>query len=121
MSSGEELTGDLTPPMTNGEIVFAEPWQGRVFGMAKAMADADLFTWDEFRAHLIAAIECWERGARGAHGTQGTDEYSYYERFQVALECLLIDRNFIDDESLRARTQTYLARPPGLDHGHSHE
>lgn len=118
MSSGEELTGDLTPPMTNGEIVFAEPWQGRVFGMAKAMADADLFTWDEFRAHLIAAIDDWEQGALGAHSA---DEYSYYERFQVALECLLIDRDFIDDESLRARTQSYLARPPGHDHGHSHE
>jgi nitrile hydratase len=86
--------------------------------MAKAMADADLFTWDEFRVYLIAAIECWEHSA---HGAQGADEYSYYERFQVALECLLIDRDFIDDESLRARTQSYLAQPPGHDHGHSHE
>ena len=112
MNRWQELTGDLAPPMANGEIVFDEPWQGRVFGMAKAMADSGSFTWDEFRTHLVFVIKSWEQ--------VNTGEYHYYEHFQAAFERLLVDRDLIDEDALQERTRDYLARPPGHDHGHDH-
>ena len=33
-SDGPEFTEATAPPMQNGEVVFDEPWQSRVFGMA---------------------------------------------------------------------------------------
>ena len=45
------------PPRANGELVFAAPWESRVFGLAAALRERGLFSWDEFRAELIAAID----------------------------------------------------------------
>ena len=53
---GVELDGPAAPPRRNGEIVFAAPWQSRIFGLTMALHAAGTFTWDEFRARLIAAI-----------------------------------------------------------------
>ena len=33
------MTGPAAMPRRNGELVFAEPWQGRVFGMAVALSE----------------------------------------------------------------------------------
>jgi nitrile hydratase accessory protein len=54
--------------------------------MAVALCERGMFTWDEFRAHLIAEIERWER-----QNTSGA-EYQYYERWVAALGNLLLDR-----------------------------
>ena len=61
----EDLDGTLSPPMVNGEVVFETPWQGRVFGMAKSLADAGLYSWDEFRACLIDEVARWDRESEG--------------------------------------------------------
>ena len=45
--------------MANGEVVFDAPWQSRVFGMARALCEQGLFTWDEFREQLILQIETY--------------------------------------------------------------
>ena len=113
----DELSGELAPPMANGEVVFDEPWQGRTFGMARAMAEAGFFTWDEFRAHLIAAIARWEN----ANPAAGAAVYQYYVHFQVALEELLAQKGLIGCASLHDRTETLRARPVGHDHGHAHD
>ena len=34
------LDGRIAPPTANGEVVFEAPWQGRVFGMARLLAEA---------------------------------------------------------------------------------
>ena len=48
--------------MSNGELAFDEPWQGRVFGIANALCAAGIFEWSEFQARLIEAIgECLGR------------------------------------------------------------
>ena len=43
------LSPALAPPMANGELLFEAPWQARVFGMARALSEQGLYTWDEFR------------------------------------------------------------------------
>jgi len=109
----EVLSGPLAPPMVNGEAVFEAPWQGRIFGMAHALADAGLFTWDEFRVLLIEEIGAWDRAAEG--------EYAYYAHFQRALERMLAGRGAVPAVELDERSATLARRPAGHDHGHHHD
>ena len=108
MSAGDELTGALAPPMANGEVLFEAPWQGRVFGMARALAEAGVYDWDEFRARLIEEIAAWDRQPDG--------EYRYYDHFLRALERLLLDKGLIGAEGLGDRVSAFAARPHGHDH-----
>ena len=108
----EELSGVLAPPMHNGEAVFEMPWQGRIFGMAHALADAGLISWDEFRERLIEEIAGWDRTCTG--------DYAYYDHFQRALERLLTNRGIVSGSDLARRSAVFGARPHGHDHDHHH-
>jgi cobaltochelatase CobN len=110
MSDGriESLSDDLAVPRKNGELVFAAPWEGRVFGMAVALSDGQVYAWDDFRARLVA-----ELAAAEAHG----DESGYYERWLASFERLLLDTGVLTAGELDARTAEHAA---GLwdEHGH---
>lgn len=108
----EELAGSLAPPMSNGEVVFEAPWQGRVFGMARALADAGLYDWEEFRTRLIEALGAWDRRPEG--------EFEYYDHFLRALERLLEDKGLVSGPGVAERLALLSARPHGHDH-HSHD
>ena len=114
-NTGGELTGTLAPPMANGEVLFDAPWQGRVFGMARALADAGLYSWDEFRDALIAAIGEWDRSA-AASAESAEAEYEYYDHFQIALERLLASKGVVTQNIIDAETERLAARPHGHDH-----
>jgi nitrile hydratase accessory protein len=103
-----DLTGPLAPPMANGEVVFEAPWQGRVFGMARALAAAGLYEWDEFRDCLIREIARWER--------EGEGEYAYYDHFLRAFEFLLAAKGLVVPGVLRDRCAELRSRPHGHDH-----
>lgn len=81
-------------PRRNGELVFEAPWEGRAFGMAVALSDRQLYSWDEFRDHLIAEIRAAE--ARG-------EASSYYERWLAAFERLLLERGILSAEEIERR------------------
>jgi hypothetical protein len=68
---------ELDQPRSNGELVFAAPWESRVFGMVSAYLDRTGQPWEAFRQRLIAAI------------ADGRDGESYYESFTAAFESLL--------------------------------
>ena len=67
MPEQDDLTGVLSPPRANGQLVFAAPWERRAFGVTLAACRAGAFTWDAFRDRLIARIAedpdrpFWER------------------------------------------------------------
>lgn len=113
-SSLDELLLDagLEPPMANGEIAFDAPWQGRVFGMARALAEQGHYTWDEFRVHLIARIGEWDRSAASESG----EEYFYYDHFLAALQALLAEKNMVTPGQVDNRFSELAARPHGHDH-----
>jgi nitrile hydratase accessory protein len=90
-------------PRRNGEPVFDEPWESRVFGMAVGLCERGRFAWEEFRARLLAEITAAE--ARGEAST-------YYERFLRALQGLLIAKGICSAQEV----ESYLAR--GVDPGH---
>ena len=70
-------------PRLNGEPVFNEPWESRVFGMAVGLCERGHYPWSEFQAGLIAEI-----AAADAHHEQST----YYERFLRVLQRLVVEK-----------------------------
>ena len=82
-----DMTGQAALPRKNGELVFEEPWQGRIFGMTVAMSHDALFEWREFQARLIAEIARAEREGEAS---------TYYERWLRAFERLIADRGLLD-------------------------
>jgi nitrile hydratase accessory protein len=83
------LAGGVALPRDNGELVFEEPWQGRVLGMGVAVLDHTGASWAEFRRHLAIAIR---------HRPQHPDESAataYYAAWLDALEALLAERDLL--------------------------
>lgn len=111
-----DIKGAAAPPRDNGELVFAEPWEGRAFGMAVSLAEAGAFTWDAFRDRLVARIGRWE----SAHGVDDPS-FRYYDCWLGVLEDLLIASGEIANGELAARSVALAERPAGHDHdGHPH-
>jgi len=106
-----DLPDHLAPPLSNGELVFEAPWQGRVFGMARSLCVAGLYSWDEFRERLISAIEQWE----SAHSNE-PEVYAYYDLFLLAFEKLLADKKLLAGDTLSREVARLHARPHDHDH-----
>ena len=109
-----DLDGPAAPPRSNGELVFAEPWESRTFGMAMALTDAGLLDWDDFRTALIARIKQWENDPRDG------ECWSYYRCWQLALEDSLIASGVVTETGVSERGTELAARPAGHDHDHDH-
>ncbi|MFF7680095.1 nitrile hydratase accessory protein [Actinacidiphila glaucinigra] len=110
MTTPLDIEGPAAPPRSNGELVFAEPWESRAFGMAVSLYEAEVFTWPEFQAALIARISAWETSA-------APDEpYNYYQLWLAALEDVLTGVSAVSAEEVTARSQALAQRPPGDDH-----
>jgi nitrile hydratase accessory protein len=108
MAERLDLDGPAAPPRRNGELVFAEPWENRVFGLTMALHEAGAFSWDDFRSRLIDEIH---------HAAEDAEGQGYWQAWRCALESLVHERGFCAPGELDARTRTLAARPPGHDHG----
>jgi len=108
-----DLQGAAAPPRSNGELVFAEPWEGRAFGLALALHAEGAFTWKDFSAGLARSIARWE----GAHPPG--EAYSYYRCWLEALEQVLEERGVVDRAATQGRVALLRERPPGHDHPHA--
>ena len=93
-----DMSGAAALPRKNGELVFDEAWQGRIFGMTVAMSHEASFVWREFQQHLIDEI--------GRADREG-DASSYYERWLRAFEQLLADKGLLDAAALAERTHDF--------------
>jgi len=105
-----QLVAEAAPPSENGELVFEAPWEARVFALAHHLCDAGHYSWDDFRDALIEEIAQWDAAHPAGEG------YVYYERFQAALEALLVNRGLFAAGALEAETAKLAARPHGHDH-----
>lgn len=90
-----DMRGTVAMPRKNGELIFAEPWQGRAFGMAVALSEAGVFAWEEFRQALIEEIGVAER-APGA--------FEYYEVWLATFERLLAAKGVVSRGELDEST-----------------
>lgn len=77
------LAGAAPLPRSNGELVFDEPWQGRVLGMAVVTLERLGLTWADFRGHLAPAI------ARHGYDPAEPAASAYYTAVLEALEELV--------------------------------
>lgn len=108
-----ELEGTAAaPPRRNGELLFAEPWEGRAFGLAVALHAGGTFEWEAFRQELIAAIARWE----GSGSEPGS--WSYYQCWLEALERVLATKGLVAARDVEERAGVLACRPAGHDHDH---
>lgn len=107
----ERIAADIESPAAiprrNGEPVFNELWESRVFGIAVALCERGFYTWDEFREKLIAAITAAD--ARGDHS-------NYYVRFLIALEGLITAKGICLGEEIDREAEAALAPDDDKDH-----
>ncbi|HUI28121.1 MAG TPA: nitrile hydratase accessory protein [Candidatus Kryptonia bacterium] len=108
-----DADGPAAPPRKNGELLFATPWESRVFGIAVTLHEQGMFEWDEFRACLIAESTAWEQRHDREHCSA---EWSYYACWQAALETLLARKGLCHPAELDARAGELASRPAGHDH-----
>ena len=95
----------VEPPRANGEPVFAEPWEGRAYGLALETVDRLELPWEAFRQRLIAAIA-------------EEPDRPYYASWLVALEGLVVDHGAgtVDELRLeRAEAAAYRYDEHGAD------
>lgn len=93
-----EMQGELALPRSNGELVFAAPWEGRAFGIAVALNEGGAYEWSEFQRRLAEEI------AAAPPDNEGS---VYYERWLASLERLLLEQGMITHEELEDRFSAY--------------
>jgi nitrile hydratase accessory protein len=91
-----DTTSPAAIPRRNGEPVFNEPWESRVFGIAVGLCERGFYQWSEFQAGLIAEIS-----AADARREQST----YYERFLRVLQRLVVEKRICDVAEIDARVR----------------
>ncbi len=97
--------------MANGEILFAEPWEGRLFGMAITLTEQGVFEWPVFQAALIEQIRIWE-----ARQDTQAEAYPYFELFGLALQDVLTADGCVTGAELSTTASALAALPHGHDH-----
>jgi nitrile hydratase accessory protein len=107
--------GPTAPPRSNGQLVFAAPWESRTFGMAVALSAGGAFEWSEFQAALADRIKAWE------HSGEAAECWNYYRCWQQALEDVLAGRGLVTSDSVAERGEALAERPKGHDHDHGHD
>ena len=86
----EQISDNFVLPRSNGELIFASPWEARAFGMAVALNDEGVYAWRELSASLAAAERV---------GLEST----YYERWLQTLENLALAHGLITESELEAK------------------
>ncbi|MEV5779152.1 nitrile hydratase accessory protein [Streptomyces antimycoticus] len=113
MTAPLEIQGPAAPPRSNGELLFAEPWESRAFGLAVGLYEAGAFEWPQFQAALILRIADWETAPPAERG-----EWSYYRHWLGALEDVLAAAHTVRSGEVTERARRLAERPRGHDHRH---
>ena len=97
------LPGDAPPadlsllkdlPVDGDSPVFREPWEAQAFGMALALHERGLFTWDEWAQALATQIR-----AAQAEGDPDLGN-TYYRHWLAAIEALVSAKGASSPEEL---------------------
>lgn len=88
----------LGAPCANGELVFEQPWEGRVLSMAVCVSDSKALAWEDFRAHLIQEIG-------------EAQESAYYVQFLNALQAALVGEGLLRERDISERVKRLAEAP----------
>jgi nitrile hydratase accessory protein len=83
------MPGAEALPRSSGELVFHADWERRAFALAVTLCERGVYTWDEFRENLIAAIAAAETTAHE------NDAPGYYEHWLHSLERMLVEKGVL--------------------------
>lgn len=83
-----DMAGPAALPRRNGEMVFHDEWERRVFAMAVALCEAGHYGWDDFRGYLIEAIDA----AGETPGHPRPEAPGYFEHWLASFERLLAEK-----------------------------
>lgn len=84
-----------SPPRSQGRLQFPSAWQRQLYGLALAVSKEGHFEWEDFRRHLIASINEWERSDINVQPT-----WDYYELYLEALTRVLSDHGMTTPEDI---------------------
>lgn len=99
---GPDTFGEVSPPKSNGELAFGEPWQSRAFGLTAALVDSGHLSWPEFQSALIVQV--------ASHA-----DNEYWVAWLEALGVLSHGRGFVQFEQVLAQSRL-LAKQSLHDH-----
>jgi nitrile hydratase accessory protein len=91
-----DMGGMAALPRRNGELVFHDEWERRVFALTVALCEQGLYSWDDFRDRLIIEIAAAERAERT--DVTAFPLHTYYENWLAAFEKLLIEKGICTPE-----------------------
>jgi nitrile hydratase accessory protein len=95
------MDGAIAYPRSNGEPVFAAPWQSRAFGLVVALYKAGRYPWHEFKGRLIEEI------AAGRPDDAPIDASEYYYQWVRAFSRLVIETGLLNESELVAREHEF--------------
>jgi nitrile hydratase accessory protein len=110
-----DIDGPAAPPRSNGELVFAEPWEGRAFGLTMALVHGGTIDYETFRRALIERIAAWEAAP------PAKECFSYYRCWLQALEQVLAVAGLVSSSDVGERAVAFADRPVGHDQRHDHD
>ena len=112
---GEMPSADLSLlkgfPLEDDSPVFREPWEAQAFGMALALYERGLFTWDEWAQALSAQILAAQ--AQGDPDLGNT----YYRHWLAAIEALVSVKGVSSPEELGRHQQAWHHAADRVPHG----
>ena len=98
-----DMPGAGALPRRNGELVFHDEWERRVFAMAVALCEQGVYGWEEFRQHLIVAIVA--AGETPEH--PNPEAPGYFEHWLASFENVLADKNLLSTRALPSHGPTH--------------
>ena len=98
-------------PRSDGEPVFAEPWQAQAFALAVRLSAEGHFTWKEWAAALAEQL-----AAAAARG-EPDDGSRYYHQWVAALERLVTERGLVAAAVIDARRDAWAEAYRNTPHG----
>ena len=98
-------------PVEDDSPVFREPWEAQAFGMALALYERGLFTWDEWAQALSAQILAAQ--AQGDPDLGNT----YYRHWLAAIETLVSVKGVSSPEELGRYQQAWHHAADRVPHG----
>ena len=98
-------------PVDGDSPVFREPWEAQAFGMALALHERGLFTWDEWAQALATQIRAAQ--AQGDPDLGNT----YYRHWLAAIEALVNAKGVSSPEELGRYRQAWDHAADRVPHG----
>lgn len=95
----------------DNEPVFREPWEAQAFGMAVALSERGVFTWEEWTQYLAGEI-----AAARARG-EVDDGSRYYHYWLAALETIVADKRLVGADELLTRRGEWDRAARATPHG----